>query len=111
MNPTVVEAPDAPFLRPPDTSASLPNGWVSEPAGRWTGAPMNVAYDPRRHNVMFTRTAVNATVTDGLQRAGWVRQAGDGTNEMWVRDRLAATRAALDRAGRSAGVEIGGRGL
>lgn len=110
MNPRIVAAPDTPFLHTPD-DAAVPAGWVSEPAGRWAGALTSVAYDPRRHTVLFSLNRLNDKARTGLQTDGWVWQAGDGQAELWIRDRLAAARNALDRASQAPGLEVGGRSL
>lgn len=107
----IVTAPDTPFLHPRDTAAPTPAGWVTEPAGRWAGAPTNVAYDPRRHTVLVSLNRLPDKARAGLRSDGWVWQAGDGCAELWVRDRLVAARTALDRSAQTAGVEIAGRGL
>lgn len=59
---------------------------------------MEVVYDPRRHDVAFVRGESSLTVRSGLVATGWQRQAGDGDNQLWVRDRLALARRRLDRS-------------
>lgn len=90
-----------PFLRPTDRGRLAPVGWVAEPAGRWAGAEVEVVYDPRRHNVLLLRSNVSDVVRTAAADTGYRRVGMDGTQEMWVRDRLAATRAVLERLDRS----------
>ena len=106
-----------PFLRATDRGRLAPVGWISEPAGVWGGKEVDVVYDPRRHDVMFTRSKVSDHVQRGFREVGYRRTAVDGSNEMWVRDRLAVISTAMDRVERQlareqqAQISIGGRGL
>ena len=89
-----------PYLRPAspdDAPAPCPPGHQAEPAGTWGGRSMEVVYDPGRHDVAFVRGESTIAVRSGLAATGWQRQAGDGDNQMWVRDRLALARRRLDR--------------
>jgi hypothetical protein len=104
-----------PFLRATDRGQLAPVGWVSEPAGQWAGKEVDVVYDPRRHDVAFLRGEPGNNIRDGFRDTGYRRVAVDGTNEMWVRDRLAATIDALDRVARPVerqrSADLGGRSL
>jgi hypothetical protein len=104
-----------PFLRPTDRGKLAPVGWVAEPAGHWGGKEVDVVYDPRRHQVLVVRSAVPDGTRSSLGAAGFRRLAADGAQELWVRDRLAVARAALDRLDRAAGprrsAELRGLGL
>ncbi len=97
-----------PYLRPaaPEgtTPAPCPPGGQAEPAGIWHGKAMEVVYDPRRHDVVFLRGAVSATVEDGLRATGWEHRLSDGANQMWTRDRAALARRRLDQARSAPGV-------
>ncbi|MGH9223887.1 MAG: hypothetical protein ACRD2W_08915 [Acidimicrobiales bacterium] len=90
-----------PFLRPAPAegvpSPPCPPGHDAELAGIWHGKPMEVVYDPRRHDVAFVRGAMSENVRQGLVSTGWRRQLTDGPNEMWTRDRSALTRSRLER--------------
>jgi hypothetical protein len=102
-----------PFLRPapPDGAPpqSCPPGRCAQPAGVWGGEAMEVVYDPTRHDVVFFRGAVSATVEDGLRRSGWEQRGSDGANHMWTRDRLALARRRLERTHGGPGVVRIGR--
>jgi hypothetical protein len=109
-----------PFLRPTDRATVPPLGWTAEPAGVWAGREVDVVYDPRRHTVVVLRDQqLSAPNAAAFRELGYQRFGGDGQNELWVRDRVAAASGALDRADqrlgaeRSTGVDfgVGGRGL
>jgi hypothetical protein len=104
-----------PFLRPIDRGKLAPVGWVAEPAGRWGGKEVDVVFDPTRHQVLVVRSAVPDGTRSSLGTAGFRRLAVDGTQELWVRDRLTVARAALDRLARAASrhrsAEVRGLGL
>lgn len=90
-----------PYLRPapPEGAPSLrcPDGWAAEPAGLWHGTHMEVVYNPRRHDVVLVRGHLSASAESALPSVGYVEaDAAEGVR-MFVRDRSAATRAALDR--------------
>lgn len=110
---TGTEVPTSPFLRaieypafdkPPQHGDSAPPGWVAEPAGRWAGQAIEVVYDPRRFQVMFTSnsSSTSSEVIRLLEAGGWERRATGGNRSFWTQDRLAATRAALARLDRPA---------
>ena len=90
-----------PFLRPapPDGApgAPCPPGCTAEPAGLWRGRQVEVVYDPRRHDVLFVRGR-HSELEPRLEDAGWTHAVTDGPNQMWVRNRAAVARQALDRA-------------
>lgn len=102
-------APAGPYLRRMG-EGDAPAGWAIDPAGRWGDRDTEVVYDPRRHEVAFTWQTKSAGGSAAvLEATGWVRRVADGPRAFWTRDRLAATRAALDRHDRAVGVgaEIG----
>ena len=88
-----------PFLRRSDRGQLAPVGWVSQPAGLWGGQPVDIVYDPNRHDCLLTRTAMPDHLRAGFAGAGYRRIASDngGGQELWVRDRADAARAALAR--------------
>lgn len=81
-----------PFFRaaPPEghPSAPSPPGWSVEPAGLWRGAVSEIVFDPRRHDIVFLRGAVDTTVTQSLSGCGYERLGADNGNQLWVRDRV-----------------------
>jgi hypothetical protein len=81
--------------RPP----AVPDGWVAESIGHWAGRPAEVVYDPRRHQLSVTSD--RSEVGSVLVAAGWRWHASDGRRSLWVQDRLAGPRAALDRLDRA----------
>ncbi len=97
-----------PYLRPapPEGAPSppCPVGHQAEAAGTWRGTPMEVVYDPRRHDVAFLRGTVSAKVVDGLRDTGWEHRLSDGANQMWTRDRAALARRRLDQSRSAPGV-------
>ncbi len=104
-----------PFLRPTDRGRLAPVGWVSEPAGSWRNKEVDVVYDPRRHDVMFLRGDIAEDTRQGFRHVGYRPAAVDGSNEMWVRDRLVVVAGAMDRVERELAreqtAEIAGRAL
>lgn len=86
-----------PFLRPTDRGQLAPVGWVAEPAGIWDGRSVDVVYDPRRHQILRTLNDIGEQTRTSIRAAGYRRVATDGKQELWVRDRVEATQAALDR--------------
>lgn len=101
---------DDPFLRPAPPeghpSAPCPPGWAVEPAGLWHDRQMEVVYDPSRHDVLFLRGR-QPMLEPRLGDIGWEHTLSDGDNQMWVRDRAALARRALD----DAAVDAPGRAL
>lgn len=85
----------------------VPEGWVSEPAGRWRGRYVEVVYDPRRHDITFVRGRIPAKVIVGMRTRGFQLRGVDGPTQWWIRDRL---RAAGDRsqceAAESSGISL-----
>lgn len=93
----------------PRRANPTPAGWVSEPVGRWAGHETEVVYDPRRYDVMLTtevRPGVDAATL--LEADGWERRGADGDRALWIRDKVAAIRAALTRFD---GAGLGGRAV
>lgn len=86
-----------PFLRPTYRARLAPVGWVSEPAGQWSGKEVEIVYDPRRHQVLLVRNDIGDQSRTAIAGTGYRRFAVDGHQEMWVRDRVAQTQARLDR--------------
>jgi hypothetical protein len=87
-----------PFMRPGDRGRLAPVGWVAEPAGLWGGKQVEVVFDPRRHQLIRTDSVVGDRTRVALGTAGYRRVATDGEQELWMRDRVAAARGALDKA-------------
>ncbi len=91
-----------PFMLEPGHLDQIPVGWEIRVLGLVTGPPMEVAYDPDRHDVLIV-------AGDSLERlgrqptdAGWERLGPYTDGEVWARDRVAATQAALARQSASA---------
>lgn len=93
--------PAEPFMRPAppegSPSAPCPPGWTSERAGLWDGQHQEVVFNPRRHDVLIVRGGLSTNVESTLPSIGWTQARSTDGARMWVRDRLAMTRAALDR--------------
>jgi hypothetical protein len=102
-----VRPPSEPYLRPVGSAEAVPRGWITEPVGEWDGHETEVAFDPRRHHVMVMQASATEDREGDLVAEGWAYQGTDGYMVMWVRDRLAAVRTALDRHARSATPEVG----
>lgn len=94
-------APAEPYLRlaSPDGAppAPCPPGWLAEPVGLWDGGHREIVYHPRRHDVLVVRGRCPPALEASLPVSGWAEASRSGDARMWVRDRLAATRAALGR--------------
>ena len=86
-----------PYLRPLESDAPLPDGWTTEPAGRWKGHEVEIAYDSSRHDFMLVRGTVGDDIDGRLEYIGYEFIATDGQTWLWSRDRLAAARTALER--------------
>ncbi len=90
-----------PYLRPSPPEGAPPlgcaEGWAVEPAGLWDGRHMEVVYNPRRHDVVFIRGHLSPSVESALPSVGYAETGSADGVRMFVRDRSAATRAALDR--------------
>jgi hypothetical protein len=84
-----------PFLRRRDRGQLAPVGWTSEPAGNWDGHPVDVVYDPARHQILLARNQLPQHLHDGLTEAGYRPFATAGPQTAWVRDHSTATRNAL----------------
>lgn len=93
--------PTDPYLQPalPEGTPSppCPPGWVAEPIGRWDGRPQEVVYQPRRHDILIVRGAPSPKIEGTLPDTGWTQAHATDGARMWVRDRVALTRDALDR--------------
>lgn len=91
-----------PYLRPPPSEGhppiECPPGHEAEAAGIWDGRPMEVVYDPRRHDVAFLRGEVSPKIRTGLVDTGWQHRRSEGENQMWVRDRTTLAHRRLQRA-------------
>lgn len=90
-----------PYLRPAPLqgapSPQCPEGWAAEPAGLWGDTHMEVVYNPRRHDVLIVRGRMSHPAEAALPSVGYFeRDAAEGVR-MFVRDRTAATRNALER--------------
>jgi len=99
-----------PFLRPIGVGGRVPYGWTVEPVGQWQGQDSEVVYRSRLYDVMVAPAAETEDREGNLAAAGWSYQGTDGYAVMWVRDRVAALRSALDRTPPEP-PELGGRGL
>ena len=88
----------------------MPDGWTVEPVGQWHGQDSEVVYRRRLHDVMVVPATDTEDQEGNLAAAGWSYQGTDGYAVMWVRDRVAARRSALDRTPPDL-PELGGRGL
>lgn len=102
--------PARPFLRdpatgpwglPPAADVIVPPGWVTEPAGRWDGVEVDVVYDPRCREVMFS-PPTEPSRTAQVEEAGWRVVSAAPERVFWTRDRSAATRSVLGRLGHGA---------
>lgn len=97
-----------PVVRPHRGDVQVPAGWVAESAGDWNGPESEVVYNPRLYDVMVVPSADTEDREGELAAAGWSYQGTDGFTVLWVRDRAAAARAALDRSSRQPPLEPGG---
>lgn len=90
-----------PYLRPapPQGAPSLtcPEGWSAEPAGLWNGTHMEVVFNPRRHDVLIVRGRMSHPAEAALPSVGYFESDAAEGVRMFVRDRMVATRDALDR--------------
>jgi hypothetical protein len=89
----------APFLRAAGGEASVPDGWVSEPAGDWNGEAVEVVYDPRLYDVRVLPSERVDDREQALVANGWSYRGTDGHRSMWVRDRAAMARRRLEPSG------------
>jgi hypothetical protein len=105
-----VRPPNEPYLRFIGSGEAVPPGWITEPVGEWDGHETEVVFDPRRHHVMVVQASATEDREGDLSAEGWAYQGTDGYRVMWVRDRLAAARTALDRHSRSAAPEVASPG-
>ena len=103
-----------PFLRSADRPPLAPVGWAAQPAGQWGGRDMEIVYDPRRHQVLLVRNQLPDATRSALAGSGYQRMTVDGSQEVWVRDRLTNLRVGLEQSNRigsaKRGVELGGLG-
>ena len=86
-----------PFMRPIDRGRLAPVGWICEPAGQWAGRTVEVVYDPRRHEIFLLRNDPGDPTRSEIAQNGYRLVARDGRQEMWARERAAATVSRLDR--------------
>lgn len=110
-----------PFIRRCDRGRLAPVGWVSEPAGTWAGRPVEVVFDPERHQVVLFRNGIDDASRAALAGERYRRFAVDGAQELWARTVEIAERSAPTpvetalpiepHAARSAVVEIGSPGV
>ena len=78
-------------------SPQCPDGWAAAPAGLWGGTHMEVVYNLRRHDVLIVRGRMSHPAEAALPSVGYFEtDAAEGVR-MFVRDRTAATRDALNR--------------
>lgn len=93
--------PDDPYLRDARTdsqqSEPCPPGWTAERVGLWDGRQREVVYHPRRHDVLVIHGDCSPAVEASLPGSGWTEARHTDGAQMWVRDRLAITREALQR--------------
>lgn len=99
------QAAGRPFLQPA-RSGIVPSGWTTDVV-EWNGQETEVVYNPRRYDVMVVHSSMTEDHEGDLAAAGWSYEGTDGHTVMWVRDRFAAARAALDRSAGSPGREVG----
>lgn len=96
-----MNVPAEPYLRPAPPEGAPPQpcppGWAAEPAGIWDGRHQEVVYNPRRHDVVIVRGGLSPSVEASLPGIGYAEALSSDDARMWVRDRFAMTRAALDR--------------
>ena len=84
-----------PFMLEPGHLDQVPAGWRIRVLGLMTGPPVEVAYHPDRHDVLVVAGNSLERLGRQLADAGWARLGPYTDGEVWTRDRLAATRAAL----------------
>lgn len=93
--------PVEPYLRPATPEGmpppDSPEGWTTERAGMWDGAPMEVVYNPRRHDVVIIRGRLPKGVSSTMQSAGFTEARAEAEVRMFIRDRSARVGTALDR--------------
>jgi hypothetical protein len=85
-------------LRPAESELALPAGWVAEEI-RWDGVDREIAYDPRRFQVLrASRDSFDPELRDLFGAHGWRRFGVDSEGaELWVRDHDQSGLARLDR--------------
>jgi hypothetical protein len=104
--------PTLPFTRTtgPDM-APIPPGWVAEPAGDTAGQPVEVVYNPARHEVTSLLVELPcAGLLDELAARGWQWVHANDSSHLFWRDRVAHIRAALERAEMEPAVDLPGVG-
>lgn len=102
-----VGRPSEPLLRPGGSRGPIPPGWTVEAVGDWNGRDTEVVYNPRSHDVMVVQSSATEDREGDLTAQGWSYYGTDGYTVVWVRDRIAAARAALDRSAASSPPEVG----
>jgi hypothetical protein len=85
-------------VRPADTELAVPAGWVAEEI-RWDGVDREIAYDPRRFQVLrASRDSFDEELRALFAEHGWRRFGVDSEGaELWVRDLDQSGLARLDR--------------
>ena len=99
--------PSEPLLRPAGRGGLIPPGWTVETVGDWNGRETEVVYNPRSHDVMVVQSSATEDREGDLAAQGWAYYGTDGYTVVWVRDRIAAARTALDRSAGSPAPEVG----
>lgn len=93
--------PTDPYLRPAPPEGTpgppCPPGWVAESVGKWNGRSQEIVFQPRRHDILIVRGAPSPKVETALPGTGWTQTHATDGARLWVRDRVAMTREALDR--------------
>lgn len=104
-----------PFVRRVREGRPIPSGWTSIPVGEdwadWDGEKFDLVYDPRRHEVLTVSALESDEQIEQLWSQGWEVSSTDGSSHVLTRDRLARTRAVLDRDLRPSPVDLGGMAL
>jgi hypothetical protein len=101
-------------LRLSEVDLELPEGWVAEEI-RWDGVDREIAYDPRRFQILRASSdSFDAELHALFGAYGWRRFGVDSEGaELWVRDLDQSGLARLDRlrsaTADAAGVESAGR--
>jgi hypothetical protein len=85
-----------PYLRASVSNDPLATGWTTHPAGSLNGVRCDVVFDPARHDICRALTPLSTRAATGIRGGGFRLSAVlDSGQELWVRERSAATRATL----------------